>query len=215
MFEEELQVARLERRCFMHGALMMRREALLAVGGYRRAFPVCEDVDLWLRLTEGRSVANLPEVLYLYRVDDHNVTARHDQLRVHYDQIARGLARQRAGPNGSPLLTKDSGPQTDINLIALPKGDTYLFAGANDIGAKSSWTFAAMTKRRPGLSVGGGVLYSRLGARAVGLTAGASAPEILVEEVVEACRERYDVAIEEVAVTREEVRFNLPRALIA
>jgi 4-hydroxy-3-methylbut-2-enyl diphosphate reductase len=53
------------------------------------------------------------------------------------------------------------------------------------------------------------------GARALGLTAGASAPEILVEEVVEACRQRYDVEIEEVAVTREEVRFNLPRALIA
>ncbi len=53
------------------------------------------------------------------------------------------------------------------------------------------------------------------GARRLGLTAGASAPEILVEEVVEACRARFDVTIEEVAVTREEVRFNLPRALIA
>src|SRR5713226_6759570 len=53
------------------------------------------------------------------------------------------------------------------------------------------------------------------GARSLGLTAGASAPEILVEEVVEVCRQRYDVAIEEVAVAREEVRFNLPRALIA
>jgi len=77
------------------------------------------------------------------------------------------LDSQHAGTNSSPLLTKDRGPQTDINLIALPKGDTYLFAGANDIGAKSSWNFAAMTKLRPGLSVGGGVLYSRLGARAV------------------------------------------------
>ena len=53
------------------------------------------------------------------------------------------------------------------------------------------------------------------GARRLGLTASASAPEILVEEVVAACRERYEVAIEEVIVTREEVRFNLPRALIA
>src|ERR1700730_12889723 len=53
------------------------------------------------------------------------------------------------------------------------------------------------------------------GARSLGLTAGASAPEILVEEVVEICRRRYDVAIEEIAVAREDVRFNLPRALIA
>ena len=77
------------------------------------------------------------------------------------------LDQQHADVNSSPLLTRDRGPQTDINVIALPKGDTYLFAGANDIGAKSSWNFAAMTKVRPGLSVGGGVLYSRLGARAV------------------------------------------------
>ena len=51
------------------------------------------------------------------------------------------------------------------------------------------------------------------GAERLGLTAGASAPEVLVEEVVEACRRRFDVAIEEVAVTREAVRFNLPRVL--
>ena len=52
------------------------------------------------------------------------------------------------------------------------------------------------------------------GAR-VGITAGASAPEILVEEVVAACRERYEVSIEEVVVTEETVTFNLPRALSA
>ncbi|MGO8915637.1 MAG: 4-hydroxy-3-methylbut-2-enyl diphosphate reductase [Stellaceae bacterium] len=53
------------------------------------------------------------------------------------------------------------------------------------------------------------------GAERLGLTAGASAPEALVEEVVEACRGRYEVAIEDVAVTREDVRFNLPRLLCA
>ncbi len=51
------------------------------------------------------------------------------------------------------------------------------------------------------------------GAECLGLTAGASAPETLVEEVVDACRRRYDVALEEVAVAQEEVSFNLPRAL--
>ena len=53
------------------------------------------------------------------------------------------------------------------------------------------------------------------GVERLGLTAGASAPESLVEEVVEACRRRYDVSIEEIVLTREDVRFNLPRALIA
>ncbi len=79
------------------------------------------------------------------------------------------LDRQHAaGSASSPLLTKDRGPQTDINLIALPKGPTYLFTGANDIGGPaSSFNFAGMATVKPGLQVGGGVLYSRLGARAV------------------------------------------------
>jgi 4-hydroxy-3-methylbut-2-enyl diphosphate reductase len=53
------------------------------------------------------------------------------------------------------------------------------------------------------------------GVRRLGVTAGASAPESLVEEVVAACRERFAVALEEVTVTREELYFNLPRALTA
>ena len=51
--------------------------------------------------------------------------------------------------------------------------------------------------------------------RRLGITAGASAPETLVEEVIEACRQRFDVAIEEIKVTEENVTFKLPRALVA
>ncbi len=47
----------------------------------------------------------------------------------------------------------------------------------------------------------------------LGITAGASAPEILVEEVVAAARERFDVTIEEIRVTTETVTFKLPQAL--
>jgi 4-hydroxy-3-methylbut-2-en-1-yl diphosphate reductase len=66
------------------------------------------------------------------------------------------------------------------------------------------------------ISRAGDIDWSLLkGVDRLGLTAGASAPEILVEEVVEACRDRFDVAIEEIVVTREDVRFNLPRALTA
>jgi 4-hydroxy-3-methylbut-2-enyl diphosphate reductase len=53
------------------------------------------------------------------------------------------------------------------------------------------------------------------GVRRLGLTAGASAPEILVEEVIAACRARFCVAIEEVTVIEETIGFNLPRALSA
>jgi 4-hydroxy-3-methylbut-2-enyl diphosphate reductase len=52
-------------------------------------------------------------------------------------------------------------------------------------------------------------------ARRLGITAGASAPELLVDELIEACRARYDVTVEEVRTTEESVVFKLPRALVA
>ncbi len=48
----------------------------------------------------------------------------------------------------------------------------------------------------------------------IGLTAGASAPEVLVEGVIAALRTRYDLEVEEVSPTRENVTFKLPRALL-
>ncbi len=51
--------------------------------------------------------------------------------------------------------------------------------------------------------------------RRLGITAGASAPELLVDELIEACRARYDVTVEEVRTTEENVVFKLPRALVA
>jgi 4-hydroxy-3-methylbut-2-enyl diphosphate reductase len=52
------------------------------------------------------------------------------------------------------------------------------------------------------------------GVSTLGLTAGASAPEDLVAGVIAACRDRFDVALEEVVVTREDVVFRLPRLLV-
>jgi 4-hydroxy-3-methylbut-2-enyl diphosphate reductase len=54
-----------------------------------------------------------------------------------------------------------------------------------------------------------------VGARRLGITAGASAPDLLVDELIAACRERYAVTIEEVRTTKESVVFKLPRALVA
>ncbi|WP_287884037.1 MULTISPECIES: 4-hydroxy-3-methylbut-2-enyl diphosphate reductase [Paracoccus] len=51
------------------------------------------------------------------------------------------------------------------------------------------------------------------GARAVGVTAGASAPEVLVDEVVAAFRARYDLTVEMVETARENVEFKVPRVL--
>jgi 4-hydroxy-3-methylbut-2-enyl diphosphate reductase len=49
--------------------------------------------------------------------------------------------------------------------------------------------------------------------RTLGVTAGASAPQVLVDEVIAACHECYDVTVEVVTVTSENVRFKLPREL--
>ena len=51
------------------------------------------------------------------------------------------------------------------------------------------------------------------GVTRVGVTAGASAPEVLVEEVIDAFAERFDVTVEVVTAAEEAVIFNLPRAL--
>ncbi|NWG53270.1 MAG: 4-hydroxy-3-methylbut-2-enyl diphosphate reductase [Hydrogenophilaceae bacterium] len=51
------------------------------------------------------------------------------------------------------------------------------------------------------------------GARRVGVTAGASAPEALVSALIEALSARFAVTVEEVRVTEEDVVFKLPRVL--
>ena len=51
------------------------------------------------------------------------------------------------------------------------------------------------------------------GVQTLGLTAGASAPELLVQGVLAAITERYDIEIEEIATRQETVTFKLPRAI--
>ena len=51
------------------------------------------------------------------------------------------------------------------------------------------------------------------GVKRLGISAGASAPEILVREVIDACAERYSVSVEEVVIAEENVEFKLPRLL--
>ncbi|HZB68975.1 MAG TPA: 4-hydroxy-3-methylbut-2-enyl diphosphate reductase [Sphingomicrobium sp.] len=51
--------------------------------------------------------------------------------------------------------------------------------------------------------------------KTLGVTAGASAPELLVREVLEALRERFDVTEEEADHSPERLSFKLPRELVA
>ena len=49
----------------------------------------------------------------------------------------------------------------------------------------------------------------------VGITAGASAPEILVQELIDRFKENFEVKVEEVSFTTENIHFSLPRVLTA
>ena len=51
------------------------------------------------------------------------------------------------------------------------------------------------------------------GLSVIGVTAGASAPELLVNEIVDAFRSHYDVTVETVSLREENVAFKLPREL--
>jgi 4-hydroxy-3-methylbut-2-enyl diphosphate reductase len=51
------------------------------------------------------------------------------------------------------------------------------------------------------------------GIRTVGITAGASAPEVLVDEVVQAFASRFDTTVENLVTAREDISFNVPREL--
>jgi 4-hydroxy-3-methylbut-2-enyl diphosphate reductase len=51
------------------------------------------------------------------------------------------------------------------------------------------------------------------GAVRLGISAGASAPEVLVDELIDACRDRFTVTVEEVRVIEENIHFNIPKSL--
>ena len=87
----------LEQGCpVAHPTVMMRRGAVLKVGGYRKAFPHAEDYDLWLRMSDlGYAIANLPQPLLNYREHGANVSAVHRQAQMRSVILAHFAHRVR------------------------------------------------------------------------------------------------------------------------
>jgi glycosyltransferase involved in cell wall biosynthesis len=79
-----------------HPVVMLRREALLAAGGYRAELEPAEDVDLFLRMAEHGRLANLPEVLLEYRLHVKKTSSQRyaEQRRVLERAIAEARARR-------------------------------------------------------------------------------------------------------------------------
>ncbi|HAL47865.1 MAG TPA: hypothetical protein DCP37_08935, partial [Dehalococcoidia bacterium] len=79
----------------VHGSMMLRRDTLAAVGGYREAFPVSQDFDLWLRLTERFDIDNLEELLYRWRMSPGSAYGYRRRLQLQYSGVALAFAHER------------------------------------------------------------------------------------------------------------------------
>ena len=51
------------------------------------------------------------------------------------------------------------------------------------------------------------------GTKSIGLTAGASAPEILINQVIEEFKKRYKATIEFIEITKEDIHFKIPSSI--
>ncbi len=120
------------------------------------------------------------------------------------------------GPAKEDICYATTNRQAAVKAVA-PKIDALLVIGAEN---------SSNSKRLVEVGRAAGCAYSQLvmradqidwraiaGARAVGVTAGASAPEVLVNEVIEAFRARYDLTVEVVETAQENVEFKVPRIL--
>jgi len=121
-----------------------------------------------------------------------------------------------ASPHKEDICYATTNRQVAVKAIA-PRSDVLLVVGAPN--SSNSLRLVEVAQRA---GCRRAVLVQRAneidwtdfaGARSVGITAGASAPEILVDEIIEALRERYDVVLEHVRTAEERIAFNVPREL--
>ncbi|MSU88159.1 4-hydroxy-3-methylbut-2-enyl diphosphate reductase [Rhodobacteraceae bacterium 2CG4] len=120
------------------------------------------------------------------------------------------------GPHKEDICYATTNRQQAVKAMA-PKIDALLVIGAPnssnsrrlvEVGARSGCGYAQLVQRAADID-----WRALEGARAVGITAGASAPEALVEEVIDAFRARYAVTMQEVTTAVENVEFKVPRVL--
>lgn len=83
-----------------HSAVMFRKTAVEEIGGYDESFPVSQDYELWSRLSERHTLANLPQYFSTLRILDDSITRQHRRpeliQRVQREHFARLFAREPA-----------------------------------------------------------------------------------------------------------------------
>ena len=123
-----------------------------------------------------------------------------------------------SGPHKKDICYATANRQQAVKAIA-PLVDALIVIGAPnssnsnrlvEVGKRAGCAYAQLVQRASDLD-----WRSLAGAAAVGLTAGASAPEELVNEVIEAFSNRFDVTLKEVETAEENYVFNPPSSLRA
>ncbi len=121
-----------------------------------------------------------------------------------------------AGPRKNDICYATSNRQDAVKAMA-PKADAILVVGAPnssnsvrlvEVARKAGCERSMLVETVKDIPWG-----DLAGLRRLGLTAGASAPERLVEEIISAFREVYEVSVETITTATENVTFKLPRAL--
>jgi 4-hydroxy-3-methylbut-2-enyl diphosphate reductase len=120
------------------------------------------------------------------------------------------------GPHKEDICYATTNRQEAVKVMA-PKCDAMLVVGAPnssnskrlvEVGARAGCTYAQLVQRATDID-----WRSLNGIASIGITAGASAPEVLINEVIDAFRDRYDVTVEMVETAVENVEFKVPRVL--
>ncbi|WP_089878672.1 4-hydroxy-3-methylbut-2-enyl diphosphate reductase [Citreimonas salinaria] len=120
------------------------------------------------------------------------------------------------GPHKEDICYATTNRQEAVKAMA-PHCDAMLVVGAPnssnskrlvEVGRRAGCSYAQLVQRAEDID------WRALdGIRSVGITAGASAPEVLIDEVIDAFRARYDVRVEQVETAQENVEFKVPRVL--
>jgi 4-hydroxy-3-methylbut-2-enyl diphosphate reductase len=120
------------------------------------------------------------------------------------------------GPHKEDICYATTNRQEAVKAMA-PKCDAMLVVGAPnssnskrlvEVGSKAGCNYSQLVQRATDID------WRALdGITSIGITAGASAPEVLINEVVDAFSDHYDVTIEHVVTAEENVEFKVPRVL--
>ena len=120
------------------------------------------------------------------------------------------------GPHKEDICYATTNRQEAVKAMA-PKCDAMLVVGAPnssnsrrlvEVGARAGCAYAQLVQRATDID-----WRALNGITSMGITAGASAPEVLINEVIDAFRDRYDVTVEMVETAVENVEFKVPRVL--